>query len=73
MMFTRSICGTADMAQQGRLPAEVARLVDAGRLRATATQRYAPIDAANLLRAPALIESGRAIGKAVLEGFAPGG
>jgi NADPH2:quinone reductase len=69
-MFTRSMFATADIAAQGALLDEVARLVDAGRLRTTLGEHYGRIDAANLRRAHALIESGRAKGKIVLEGFA---
>ena len=69
-MFTRSMFATADIAAQGALLDEVARLVDAGRLRTTLGEHYGRIDAANLKRAHALIESGRAKGKIVLEGFA---
>jgi zinc-binding alcohol dehydrogenase family protein len=69
MMFTRSMYETPDMAEQGRLLAEVARLVDEGRLRSTARMHFGTIDAANLLRAHAWVESGKALGKAVLEGF----
>jgi NADPH:quinone reductase-like Zn-dependent oxidoreductase len=61
---------TADIAAQGTLLDEVARLVDSGRLRTTLGEHYGRIDAANLRRAHALIESGRAKGKIVLEGFA---
>jgi zinc-binding alcohol dehydrogenase family protein len=68
-MFTRSMFGTADIAEQGRLLDEVARLVDAGRIRTTLTRVLSPIDAANLKVAHAEIESGRAKGKIVLEGF----
>jgi zinc-binding alcohol dehydrogenase family protein len=69
MMFTRSLFGTPDMARQGALLAEVARLADAGRLRSTLTAEFGTIDAANLRRAHAHVESGRAIGKVVLQGF----
>jgi zinc-binding alcohol dehydrogenase family protein len=69
LMFTRSMFGTPDMAEQGQLLAEVARLVDAKRLRTTAGAHYGTINAANLLRAHAFIESGKAQGKVVLEGF----
>jgi len=69
-MFTRSMFATADIAEQGRLLNEVARLVDEGRLRTTLGENYGRIDAENLRRAHALIESGRAKGKIVLEGFA---
>ena len=70
LMFTRSIFNTADMAEQGSLLNEVSRLVDAGVLRTTLTERYSPIDAANLKQVHRLIESGKARGKIVLEGFA---
>lgn len=68
-MFTRSMFGTSDIGAQGALLDEVARLVDAGRLRTTLGEHYGRIDARNLRRAHALIESGRAKGKIVLEGF----
>ena len=71
LMFTRSIFGTPDMAEQGRLLNEVARLVDAGKLRSTLTTRLSPINAANLKEAHALVESGAARGKVVLDGFGP--
>jgi NADPH:quinone reductase-like Zn-dependent oxidoreductase len=69
-MFTRSMFSTTDMEAQGQLLDEVARLVDAGRLKTTLAERFGPISAANLRRAHALIESGRAKGKIVLEGWA---
>ena len=69
MMFTRSLFGTPDMARQGALLAEVARLADAGRLRSTLTAEFGAINAANLRRAHAHVESGRSIGKVVLQGF----
>ncbi|HEU4533904.1 MAG TPA: zinc-binding dehydrogenase, partial [Polyangiaceae bacterium] len=69
LMFTRSLYQTPDMAAQGRLLGEVAALVDAGLVRSTMTEHLGVINAANLARAHALIESGRARGKIVLEGF----
>ena len=69
MMFTRSMFETADMDQQGKLLNEVARLTDAGTLRTTFAESFGRINAANLKRAHALIESGRAKGKITLEGF----
>lgn len=70
-VFTRSIYQTADMAEQGRILAQVAALVDSGVLRTTLTTPVGPIDAAHLRTAHRLIESGEAIGKVVLAGFAP--
>jgi NADPH2:quinone reductase len=68
-MFTRSTFETADVGAQGEALAAVARLVDEGAIRTTLSQTLGPINAANLRRAHALIESGRAIGKIVLAGF----
>ncbi|MCD2183798.1 zinc-binding alcohol dehydrogenase family protein [Rhizobium sp. GN54] len=69
LMFTRSIFETADMDEQGKLLDEVARLVDEGQVRTTVTEVLKPINAANLKRAHAVLESGKARGKIVLEGF----
>lgn len=69
LMFTRSLFGTPDMIEQHRLLTEVARLVDAGSLRSTQGAHYGRICAEHLKRAHAMIESGRARGKIVLEGF----
>jgi zinc-binding alcohol dehydrogenase family protein len=69
LMFTRSLFQTPDMAEQGRLLAEIADLVDTGRIRTTANNNVGRINAANLRRAHALIESGKAQGKVVLAGF----
>ncbi|MEG2803993.1 zinc-binding alcohol dehydrogenase family protein [Stenotrophomonas sp.] len=68
-MFTRSSFTTPDMQHQHALLERVAALVDAGVLRTTLGEHYGRIDAANLRRAHALIETHRARGKLVLEGF----
>lgn len=68
-MFTRSMFGTADIAEQGVLLNEMSRLVDDGTIRTTLAENFGPINAANLKRAHALIESGRARGKVALAGF----
>jgi zinc-binding alcohol dehydrogenase family protein len=68
-MFARARYATADMGEQGRLLNEVARLVDAGKIRTTMRQNLGPIAAANMKRAHVLIESGTTIGKIVLAGF----
>lgn len=70
LMFTRSLFGTDDMIGQHRLLDEVAQLVDAGLIRTTLAERFGAINAENLRRAHALIESGKARGKVVLEGWA---
>lgn len=69
LMFTRSMFGTPDMQAQHALLVRIAGLVDAGRLRSTLGEHFGRINAANLRRAHAYIESGKARGKAVLEGF----
>lgn len=69
LMFTRSLFQTADMQQQHMLLNELARLVDAGIIKTTVNASYGRIDAANLKRAHAAIESNTVQGKIVLEGF----
>ncbi|MFM0169897.1 zinc-binding alcohol dehydrogenase family protein [Paraburkholderia sediminicola] len=69
MMFTRSLFQTADMDAQHCLLKEVSAMVDAGVLRTTLTHVEGPLTAANLRKAHERIETGRAIGKTVLEGF----
>jgi zinc-binding alcohol dehydrogenase family protein len=68
-MFTRPVFRTADIEAQGVLLDEVSRLIDAGVLKTTLGEHFGVISAANLRRAHALIESGTARGKIVLEGF----
>lgn len=68
-MFTRSVFGTADMIAQHRLLNEVSAMIDAGLMITTAAQELSPINAANLMRAHAQIESGTTIGKVVLSGW----
>lgn len=69
LMFTRALYGTDDMIGQHLLLNEVAALVDAGLVRTTLAEHFGPINAANLKRAHALIESGKVRGKVVLEGW----
>jgi len=69
LMFTRTLFQTADVQAQGDLLNEVSQLVDAGKLRTTLSENFGTINAANLKRAHALLESNRAKGKVVLEGF----
>ncbi|MFD1560265.1 zinc-binding alcohol dehydrogenase family protein [Paraburkholderia silviterrae] len=71
MMFTRSLFQTADMDAQHRLLKEVSEQVDAGVLHTTLTHVVGPLSAANLRLAHERIETGRAIGKTVLEAFEP--
>ncbi len=70
LMFTRAMFETADMDAQHRLLTRVAELVDAGRLQGTAVRDLGQMSAETLRQAHRLQESGRAIGKTVLRGFA---
>ena len=67
LMFTRSLFQTADIQAQHALLNEVSRLVDAGALRTTLGETLGKINAANLKKAHALLEAGRAKGKLVLK------
>jgi len=69
LMFTRSLFQTPDMAEQGKLLNEVAALVDAGRIRSTATEVAGKVNAVTLREVHARMESGSVRGKIVLEGF----
>jgi zinc-binding alcohol dehydrogenase family protein len=68
-MFTRSSFQTPDMIAQHNLLNDVADLIDKGVLRTTLDQTFGIINAANLKRAHALLESGKSRGKIVLEGW----
>jgi NADPH:quinone reductase-like Zn-dependent oxidoreductase len=57
---------TSDMIAQHRLLNDVAKLVETGVLRTTLTEIFGSLNADNLKRAHALIESNRARGKIVL-------
>ncbi|WP_440026173.1 zinc-binding alcohol dehydrogenase family protein [Chromobacterium amazonense] len=68
-MYTRSMFATEDQIVQHTLLTELARLVDAGIVKSTVAERFGAINAANLKRAHALLESNTAKGKIVLSGF----
>ena len=68
-MFTRSSFQTPDMIAQHHLLNDVSNLIDKGVLRTTMEQAFGAINAANLKRAHALLESGKSRGKIVLEGW----
>jgi NADPH2:quinone reductase len=57
------------MIGQHALLNDVADLIDKGVLRTTLDQAFGTINAANLKRAHALLESGKSRGKIVLEGW----
>jgi NADPH2:quinone reductase len=69
MMFARPRFRTTDMAEQGRILARVAQLIDAGELKGIQHDMLAPIDAARLREAHRRLESGTTIGKLVLAGW----
>ncbi|MCD5987440.1 zinc-binding alcohol dehydrogenase family protein [Pseudomonas sp. CDFA 553] len=69
LMFTRSLYETPDMIKQHELLNRVADLIDQGVLKTTLGEHFGTINAANLRRAHAVVESGKAKGKIVLEGF----
>lgn len=68
-MFTRSMFQTPDMIEQHNLLSFIAKEIDAGRIRTTVSEVLSPINAVNMRHAHALVESGKARGKIVLEGF----
>jgi zinc-binding alcohol dehydrogenase family protein len=68
-MFTRSMFSTVDQIRQHELLKRVASLIDSGVLRTTLNETLGTINAANLRRAHELIETNRARGKIVLQGF----
>ncbi|HCR3981151.1 TPA: zinc-binding alcohol dehydrogenase family protein [Kluyvera ascorbata] len=68
-MFTRSMFETRDMIAQHQLLSEVATLIDNQVIKTTLGEHYGAITAENLQKAHAQLETGRAVGKIVLEGF----
>jgi zinc-binding alcohol dehydrogenase family protein len=70
LMFTRSLYTTDDMIEQHHLLNRVAELIDAGEITTTVTEVLSPINAENLRKAHEKIETGKTIGKIVLENWA---
>ena len=68
-MFARAMYNTPDMIEQHRLLNFVADEIDAGHIKTTITKVLQPINAENMRKAHAIVESGKARGKIVLEGF----
>jgi NADPH2:quinone reductase len=68
-MFTRSMYQTEDMEEQHKLLERLSKMVDAGKIRTTLTECFEPINADNLRTVHKKIESGRTIGKIVLQNF----
>jgi len=69
LMFTRSLFHTKDMIKQHELLNNLADLIDDGKIKTTLTERLEPINAANLRLAHEKLETGRSIGKIVVEKF----
>jgi len=69
LMFTRSLFQTADMTQQHEILKQVAALIDSGKLKTTVNGTLGLITAKNVVKAHTQIESGKSIGKLVLEGW----
>jgi zinc-binding alcohol dehydrogenase family protein len=68
-MFARSMFNAADMNEQSRLLNRVSDLVDQGYIQTTVGKNLGTINADNLKAAHEVLESGRSIGKIVLQGF----
>lgn len=68
-MFARSMFNAKDMGEQGRLLTKVADLIDQAHIQTTVGKNLGEINAENLKKAHAELESGTAVGKIVLEGF----
>jgi len=68
-MFARSMFQAADMNEQSRLLNRVSELVDQGYIQTTVGKNLGAINADNLKTAHEELESGRSIGKIVLQGF----
>lgn len=69
LMFTRAIFQTPDMEEQHRALKQISEWLDAGKLKTTLTEKLTPISAANLRAAHGKLESGKMVGKLVLEGW----
>lgn len=69
LMFTRSLFQTPDMQAQHDLLNEVGKLIDAGKIKTTLGENFGTINAENLRKAHQFLETGKAKGKIVLEGF----
>ena len=68
-MYTRSMFETDDMLEQHKMLSKIAQMMDAGALATTVATDYGKINAENLMKAHALLESGKSKGKIVLAGF----
>jgi len=69
LMFTRSMFQTEDMIEQHHILNAVAKLIDQGVIHTTVGEHFGQINAKNLRKAHALLETHQVKGKIVLEGF----
>ncbi|MEM8901545.1 MAG: zinc-binding alcohol dehydrogenase family protein [Bacteroidota bacterium] len=69
MMFTRPMFKTADIMKQHELLNRVADLLDEGKLQSTVTNNLGSLSVSSLKEAHIQQESGKVIGKNVLDGF----
>ncbi|MCM3595798.1 zinc-binding alcohol dehydrogenase family protein [Metabacillus idriensis] len=68
-MFTRAMYQTDDMQEQQILLNKISGLIDDGVLKTTLNQTLSPINAENIKKAHQSLESGKTIGKIVLDQF----
>ncbi len=68
-MFARAMFNTPDMIEQHKLLSWIAEKIDSKTFRTTVSEVLSPINATNLRKAHAQIESGTTKGKVVLEHF----
>lgn len=68
-VYTRSMFQTSDMLAQNKLLNSVSELIDQGYIQTTMGKNLGTINAANLRAAHQELESGKSIGKIVLQGF----
>ncbi|MBY6094955.1 zinc-binding alcohol dehydrogenase family protein [Priestia flexa] len=68
-MFTRALFKTDDIARQQAILSHIAEMVQEGRIKTTVAEHFGTINADNLKRAHALLESQQSRGKIVLAGF----
>jgi NADPH2:quinone reductase len=68
-MYTRSLFKTSDMHLQGYILNQLSDLVDREQIKSTLSGNFGTINAENLRKAHAMLESGKSFGKIVLSGF----
>ena len=69
LMFTRSLFQTSDMIEQHHILDKISELIEKGTIKTTVGEHFGKINAKNIRKAHELLESRKAKGKIVLEGF----